>query len=363
MFAAHQAQLAIIFMWSSIPLLQVAWQGNFEQWAANPAVTPVAHAIRDPHFGASAVSAFGAQIVCTTGVYEWYYTIGLRTAGQCIVAASIGAYQSPGTRVLSAGDAFINHHLGGFLGASSVAWAGHLVHVALPASRGQAVGWGNLLHQLPHPAGLKPFVSLDWAVYSSGQDQWNHVFGLADASVGTSVLSFLGTRMPSSDALWLTDVAHHHLALGVLCIFLGNTVRAFALNRDQCGLHWYLAISLAALGTASSFAATHIDAFTVYAYLTKDFTAMSAIYTHHQYIAGFFLLGAFAHGAIYLVRDANLTPGAASNSLRARFVSGLLQYRSAILSHLSAITLFLGFHTLGLYVHNDVMQAFGTPGV
>ncbi len=72
-------------------------------------------------------------------------------------------------------------------------------------------------------------------------------------------------------------------------------------------------------------------------------------------------MGAFAHGAIYLVRDANLTPGAAGNSLRARFVCGLLQYRSAILSHLSAITLFLGFHTLGLYVHNDVMQAFGTP--
>jgi len=36
---------------------------------------------------------------------------------------------------------------------------------------------------------------------------------------------------------------------------------------------------------------------------------MSALYTHHQYIAGFFLLGAFAHGAIYLIRDANLTPG------------------------------------------------------
>jgi Photosystem I psaA/psaB protein len=44
------------------------------------------------------------------------------------------------------------------------------------------------------------------------------------------------------------------------------------------------------------FAATHIDAFTVYDYLTKDFTAMSAIYTHHQYIAGFFLLGALADG-------------------------------------------------------------------
>jgi photosystem I P700 chlorophyll a apoprotein A2 len=70
---------------------------------------------------------------------------------------------------------------------------------------------------------------------------------------------------------------------------------------------------------------------------------------------------AFAHGAIYLIQDANLTPGAANNSPRARFVTALLQYRSAIISHLSAITLFLGFHTLGLYVHNDVMQAFGTP--
>jgi hypothetical protein len=38
-------------------------------------------------------------------------------------------------------------------------------------------------------------------------------------------------------------------------------------------------------------------------------------------------------------------PGASTNSLRARFVTTLLQYRSAIISHLSAITLFLGFHT------------------
>ena len=31
------------------------------------------------------------------------------------------------------------------------------------------------------------------------------------------------------------------------------------------------------------------------------------------------------------------------------------------ISHLSWASLFLGFHTLGLYVHNDVMLAFGTP--
>jgi photosystem I P700 chlorophyll a apoprotein A2 len=211
--------------------------------------------------------------VSTTGLYEWYYTIGLRTSSQCLVAASFlvllsglfmaagvihaasaDSFQQPRTRILSAGDSFINHHLGGFLGTASVAWAGHLVHVALPASRGQSTDWSNLLHQLPHPGGLKPFVTLEWGLYSTNGDEWNHVFGLADASVWTSVLSFLGTRMPSSDSLWLTNVAHHHLALGVVCLFLGNTVRSFSINRDQCGLHWYLALSLAALGTASSFA-------------------------------------------------------------------------------------------------------------
>ena len=378
-FGAHQAQLAIIFLWTSFPIFQVAWQGNYESWIENPTITPIAHAIRDPQFGSTAATAFSAAIVSTTGVYEWYYTIGLRTVDELFVAgsflvtismlflvaaiihvASAGTFQIGQARLLGAGDSTINHHLGGFLGSSSIAWAGHLVHVAIPRSRGQAPSWENILTQLAHPDGLRPFTTLNWAAYSRQPDQWNHVFGVADGAAGTSVLTFLGSRMPSSDSLWLTDVSHHHLALGIVLVFLSNFARTLTLNGEQYGLHWYLALSLATLGTASSFAATHIDAFTVYAYLAKDFTAMSAIYTHHQYIAGFFLLGAFAHGAIYLIRDANLSPEA-SSTLPGRFVFYLLKYRSAIISHLSAITLFLGFHTLGLYVHNDVMQAFGAP--
>ena len=368
-----------MFLWASLPLFQIGWQGSFESWAANPGVTPISHAIRDPHFGANAATAFSASIVSTTGVYEWYYTIGLRTMSECLTAAaflvilamlflasgiihaaSADTFQEGQARILAAGDSSINHHLGGFLGVSSIAWAGHLVHVAIPRSRGQSITWQNLTSQLPHPEGLKPFATLDWGRYAAQNDGWSHGFGVSDTAAGTAVLSFLGSRLPSSDSLWLTDVAHHHLALGIVCIILGNLVRSFSLNEEQYGLHWYLALSLASLGTASSFAATHIDAFTVYAYLSKDFTAMSAIYTHHQYIAGFFVLGGFAHGAIYLIRDANLS-ASAPKTLASRFVLGLLTYRSAIISHLSAITLFLGFHTLGLYVHNDVMQAFGAP--
>jgi photosystem I P700 chlorophyll a apoprotein A2 len=92
-----------------------------------------------------------------------------------------------------------------------------------------------------------------------------------------------------------------------------------------------------------------------YAFLAQDFTTQASLYTHHQYIAGFILCGAFAHGAIFFIRDYD--PEANKGNVLAR----MLEHKEAIISHLSWVTLFLGFHTLGLYVHNDVMQAFGTP--
>jgi photosystem I P700 chlorophyll a apoprotein A2 len=80
---------------------------------------------------------------------------------------------------------------------------------------------------------------------------------------------------------------------------------------------------------------------------------MAALYTHHQYIAGFIMTGAFAHGAIFLVRDYDSTKN--SNNVLQRIIN----HKEAIISHLSWVSLFLGFHTLGIYVHNDVVQAFG----
>nr|GFA79253.1 photosystem I P700 chlorophyll a apoprotein A2, chloroplastic [Tanacetum cinerariifolium] len=67
------------------------------------------------------------------------------------------------------------------------------------------------------------------------------------------------------------------------------------------------------------------------------------------------MIGAFAHGAIFFIGDYN--PEQNEDNVLAR----MLEHKEAIISHLSWASLFLGFHTLGLYVHNDVMLAFGTP--
>ena len=85
-FASHFGQLAVIFLWTSGNLFYVASQGNFEQWVSDPLhVRPIAHEIWDVHFGQAAVTAYtrqgssGPVTLSTSGLYQWWYTIGMRS--------------------------------------------------------------------------------------------------------------------------------------------------------------------------------------------------------------------------------------------------------------------------------------------
>jgi photosystem I P700 chlorophyll a apoprotein A2 len=57
-----------------------------------------------------------------------------------------------------------------------------------------------------------------------------------------------------------------------------------------------LGLALAALGV-TTLVVTYlcIKSICIFIYATE-----AALYTHHQYIAGFLMVGAFAHGAIFL---------------------------------------------------------------
>jgi len=403
-FASHFGQLAIIFLWTSGNLFHIAWQGNFEQWISDPLhVRPIAHAIWDPHFGQSAVEAFtkggskGPINVATSGLYQWFYTIGC-TSNQDLYQGAIFLLFISGL-LLFAGwlhlqskfkptlswfknaESRLNHHLSGLFGVSSLAWTGHLIHVAIPESRGIHVRWNNFLTILPHPQGLKPFFTGNWNIYSQNPDLNNHIFGTSEGA-GKAILTFIGGFHPQTQSLWLTDMAHHHLAIAVIFIIAGHMYRTnFGIGHsmkeileahkppsDLLGeghsgifdtvnnsLHFQLGLALASLGTICSLVAQHMYSLPPYVFLAQDFTTQAALYTHHQYIAGFIMCGAFAHGAIFFIRDYD--PILNKNNVLAR----ILDHKEAIISHLSWASLFLGFHTLGLYVHNDVMLAFGTP--
>jgi photosystem I P700 chlorophyll a apoprotein A2 len=403
-FASHFGHLAIIFLWTSGNLFHVAWQGNFEQWITDPLhIRPIAHAIWDPHFGKAAIDAFtqggaaGPVNIAYSGVYHWWYTIGMRTNADLyqgaiglLILAAVMLFAGwlhlqpkfrPSLSWFKNAESRLNHHLAGLFGVSSLAWTGHLVHVAIPESRGQHVGWDNFLSTMPHPAGLTPFFTGNWGVYAQNPDTAGHMFGTSQGA-GTAILTFLGGFHPQTESLWLTDMAHHHLAIAVIFIIAGHMYKTqFGIGHSikeilnahvppkgglgaghkglydtvNNSLHFQLGLALASLGVITSLVAQHMYSMPPYAFISKDYTTMAALYTHHQYIAIFLMVGAFAHGAIFFVRDYD--PAANANNVLAR----MLQHKEAIISHLSWVSLFLGFHTLGLYVHNDVVVAFGTP--
>ncbi|PHT44938.1 Photosystem I chlorophyll a apoprotein A2 [Capsicum baccatum] len=197
-----------------------SWQGNFESWVQDPLhVRPIAHAIWDPHFGQPAMEAFsrggalGPMNIAYSSVYQWWYTIDLRTNQDVYTGALFLLFLSstslivgclhlqpklkPSVSWFKNAESHLNHHLSGLFGISSLAWTGHLVHVAIPASRGEYVHWNNFLDVLPHPQGLGPLFIGQWNFYAQNLDSCSHLFGTVQGA-GTAILTLLGGFHPQT---------------------------------------------------------------------------------------------------------------------------------------------------------------------
>jgi photosystem I P700 chlorophyll a apoprotein A2 len=396
---------------------------------------PIGHSIWDPHFSASINEAYSSSntsygaIATTSGLYNYLLTVGFRSdydiyvlvlaleiaALICILLGrlhlvyidsllledfrefegrrstkstyTLEPFVRPYSELLAFLDGSglrLNYHLGALFGMTCLAWGGHIVHVAIPASRGVEINWGNVFSVKPVESGLADFYHFNWSAFSRTTDLDTHIFGSASGA-GTSILTFIGGLSGTSYSLFLTDIAHHHLALGVLLIWSGNFYRSVflglghrisdvikvnaPLNLKRSGatgvlaqiatsLNLQLSLALSACGVITSVVAQHMYAMNPYAFLSFDYVATVCLYVHHQYIASLLMAGAFAHAAIFLVRDYTMET---NSSYNADILGAILRHKGAIISHLSWICLFLGFHTLLVYCHNDTVTAFGTP--
>jgi photosystem I P700 chlorophyll a apoprotein A2 len=85
-------QLAVLLGWLSVWLFHIAWLGNFHSFVqAASGLRPSslsAHAIRDPHFGALS-NASSLSVVSTSGLYQWYFTVGMTSESQLLHAAAL----------------------------------------------------------------------------------------------------------------------------------------------------------------------------------------------------------------------------------------------------------------------------------
>ncbi|XP_057835317.2 photosystem I P700 chlorophyll a apoprotein A1-like [Cryptomeria japonica] len=214
--------------------------------------------------------------------------------------------------------------------------------------------------------------------------------GVVDTSIRTTDAGYLTRRLVEvvqhlvvckvDCGLWLIDTAHHHLDIAVLFLITGHMYRTNWVighnlkdileahkgpftGEGHKGLYeilttsWHaqLALKLAMLGSLTIVVAHHMYSMPPYPYLATDYGTQLSLFMHHMWIGGFLIVGAAAHAAIFMVRDYD--PTTQYNNLLDR----VLRHHDAIVSHLNWACIFLGFHSFGLYIHNDTMSALGRP--
>ncbi|MEH2050514.1 photosystem I core protein PsaA [Nostoc sp.] len=395
-FSAHFGHLAVVTIWLSGMIFHGAKFSNYEAWLSDPLnVKPSAQVVwpivgQDILNGDVGGGFHGIQI--TSGLFQVWRGWGITNSFQLYCTAIGGLVlaglflfagwfhyhkRAPKLEWFQNVESILNHHLQVLLGLGSLGWAGHLIHVSAPTNKLLDAGVALKDIPLPHEfilnkdlltelypsfaAGIAPFFTLNWGQYAD-------------------FLTFKGGLNPVTGGLWLTDISHHHLAIAVLFIIaghqyrtnwgIGHSIKEILENHKgpftgegHKGLYenlttsWHaqLATNLAFLGSLTIIIAHHMYAMPPYPYLATDYATQLCIFTHHIWIGGFLIVGGAAHAAIFMVRDYD--PVVNQNNVLDR----VIRHRDAIISHLNWVSIFLGFHSFGLYIHNDTMRALGRP--
>jgi photosystem I P700 chlorophyll a apoprotein A1 len=378
-FATHFGHLAVVSAWLSALFYGGARCSNYEMWLTAPTrVKPAAQIV----YGSQALlqdnvngetGAGSSAIRITTGLFSIWRAAGITCDQELFVGAisflslaalfiAAGWYHNhvavPRANWFNDIDAILNHHLTAVIGLGSLAWAGHLIHVSIPTD--------TLLYLGCDPCALPEagkVLDPKLAPLLLGGGTLSDVFTLNWQGLSHG-LTLLGGLNPSTGSLWLTDVAHHHVAVAVVFLLAGHLYRTqFSVGTRLTNLlsahgatftnswHAQLAINLGILGTVSILTGHLLIAFPAYPFLAMDWAAALSLFTHHAWIGGFFIVGSGAHAALFLVGDYRLwsMPG----------LERVLAHRHSVVVHLNWVSIFLGFHAFGMYIHNDTLLALG----
>jgi photosystem I P700 chlorophyll a apoprotein A1 len=251
---------------------------------------------------------------------------------------------------------FRPHHLGILLGLGSISYAGHLIHIALPINLLIDAGVDpSLISSDPHLLLSADFYRCLFPGFGSGLVVNPHIFCFNTASFGPLHEAF----NYSTGCISLGYLAFHHFCVGFVFI-MASTLSLFFFNGfdSPLGLAYFyrswdsrLGLSLGLLGTLCIMYANLSYSVPVFPLLSIDYPSVQSLFSHHMFVGSCFLVGASAHSSIFMIRDYSKT--------KILSLEYILAQRDIILGHLIWVCLFLGFHSFGIYIHNDSMQALG----
>jgi photosystem I P700 chlorophyll a apoprotein A2 len=284
-------------------------------WIQNPIATiPIAHFIWDPHINNTRLSS---TIVSSASIYNQLLAVGFNSKNvfhlynlvistqtitvisiflglvhvTCLEESFLWLYNTKPVSLIirllqtcfDLTGLRLNFHISSLIGFLSIAWCGHLVHVAIPISR------ANQSFD-----SLYPMFTGSWSLYSSFIDKDTHIFR-SSAHAGQAILTFYCGLKSNTCSTLLTDIAHHHVAVGILFVWathvyfsvykgLGHRIRdVFFVNNGNSMIRYFsksvhLQLSLATIGTSvcCSSVAQHMYSLTPYLYMSYDFVSTVA---------------------------------------------------------------------------------------
>jgi len=358
----HFGHAAVVFSWLTASAFHIGWSGTYISWIKNPITRlQVAHGITDPHFGSyineslSPSDSAYSSVISYSGIYNWLYAVGMRSSSDifnltvlcevlCIIMLVMAHmnvnynnfvinYKSDKrtynqllmvvNRIMN--EKFVNNNTVMLVGYSSILWGLHLM----------------LLNK-----GIMNLEALQ------------HIIKGDIISLVNEGLTFIGGLESDTAALYGSDIAHHHIAVGVIVIWfqaVASSIYRFPRKRlSYKSYHYQLAIGLSVLGLITAAVGSSMSILSPYPFLAYDYVTVCTLEMHHSSIAATLMIGSFSHAGIFLIRDLNMVGIKKDN-----FICRILSHKSAIISHLTWVTSWLGFHILGVYVHNDNLVAFG----
>ena len=378
-FFCHFGHLAIIFGAGATEVFHIGWNGGFSRSLKNPiARIPIAHGIGDPHFGNPISEAYSSPksyyrfLLSFSGIYNWLYTVGFNTVFD--VYNFVITHEFLGVTFIRIGNLHLIYSCQ-FTQWVALNWGdGPSIYVEyyrdprgyyrnLPPGRQKLA-----LHIKVHPIFIWPckffvayfdclrltFINFwygiiiaplsgAWSAHSL-LDPDSISLNLNDVifytgdwlSYHSTILTFLGGLKSNRISLYLTDIAHHHF--GVALLFLWQHALSSSLYKIHLAMddwsprlsrtpivwkHLHLSLGLGGGGGSIAAVGTSLTPLTPYLYLSYDYLTCSALDLHHSSIALFLMIGSFAHGGIFLIREI------------AFHLGRILAHKGAIISHLT----------------------------
>jgi photosystem I P700 chlorophyll a apoprotein A1 len=236
------------------------------------------------------------------------------------------------------------------VGVGSLLWSGHEYHVSVPAQKILAA------HCID--------TEMSGTLWVGSINNQQSLIGVASER----------TMIDETGAIRPEIIAAHHKHLGIVLIMLSGGAtggtggaqgkglaakksraagKALGLMFDSsginCGTHAILSINLAIIGSLSIIFSQMVSSMPAYPFVGGDYLTTNSLYTHHMWIGALFIVGAAAHAGIFAIL----------NNTRSITLLQIIAQRDIITGHLVWVTIFLGMHSFGLFVHNDTVQSLG----